>query len=76
MLDDAHSLQQHMSAEKSVVAVVFPINTKKLANSLKNFKNGEFSPKNAKSENMKTKIFSYPSIILATLVGARDLRPL
>jgi hypothetical protein len=29
-------------------------------------KNGEFSPKNAKSENMKTKIFSYPSIVLAT----------
>jgi hypothetical protein len=55
-----------MSAEKSLSAVVLPINTKKLANSFNFFKNGEFSPKNAKSENMKTKIFSYPSIVLAT----------
>jgi hypothetical protein len=51
-LDDAHSLQLHMSAEKSASAVVFPINTQKLVNSFNFFKNGEFSPKNAKNEKM------------------------
>jgi len=33
LLDDAHSLQLHMSAEKSASAVVLPINTQKLVNS-------------------------------------------
>jgi hypothetical protein len=59
-----------MSAEKSESAVVLPINTQKLANSSIFFKNGEFfSKKCNKSQNipnMKTKIFSYPSIVLAT----------
>jgi hypothetical protein len=49
LLDDAHSLQLHMSAEKSVSAVVLPINTQKLVNSFNFFKNGEFSQKNSKS---------------------------
>jgi len=48
LLDDAHSLQLHMSAEKSASAVVLPINTQKLVNSFNFFKNGEFSPKNTK----------------------------
>jgi hypothetical protein len=52
LLDDAHSLQLHMSATKSASAVVLPINTKKLVNSFKNFKNGEFSPKNTKNDKM------------------------
>jgi hypothetical protein len=52
LLDDAHSLQLHMSAEKSGSAVVLPINTQKLVNSFKFFKNDEFSPKNAKSDKM------------------------
>jgi hypothetical protein len=52
LLDDAHSLQLHMSAEKSASAVVLPINTKKLVNSFNFFKNGEFSPKNTKSDKM------------------------
>jgi uncharacterized protein GlcG (DUF336 family) len=52
MLDDAHSLQLHMSAEKSVSAVVLPIDTKNLANSFNFFKNGEFSPKNAISHKI------------------------
>jgi hypothetical protein len=59
-----------MSGEKSAAAVVLPINTKNLVNSFNFFRNGEFSPKKCnKSQNipnMKTKIFSYPSIILAT----------
>jgi hypothetical protein len=50
LLDDAHSLQLHMSAEKSVAAIVLPINTQKLVNSFNIFKNGEFSPKNAKND--------------------------
>jgi hypothetical protein len=41
-----------MSAEKSASAVVLPINTKKLLNSFNFFKNGEFSPKNAKSDKI------------------------
>jgi hypothetical protein len=52
LLDDAHSLQLHMSAEKSAAAVVLPINTKKLANSFNFFKNGEFSPKHAISHKI------------------------
>jgi len=50
LLDDAHSLQLHMSGEKSASAVVLPINTQKLVNSFNFFKNGEFSPKNTKSD--------------------------
>jgi len=49
---DAHSLQLHMSAEKSGSAIVLPINTQKLVNSFKNFKIGEFSPKNEKCDKM------------------------
>jgi len=41
-----------MSAEKCGSAVVLPINTQKLVNSFNFFKNGEFSPKNAKSDKM------------------------
>jgi len=52
LLDDAHSLQLHMSGEKSVSAVVLPINTQKLVNCFNFFKNGEFSPKNTKSDKM------------------------
>jgi hypothetical protein len=68
LLDDAHGLQLHMSADKSASAVVLPINTKNLANSFNFFfKNGELSPKKCnKSQNipnMKTKLFSYPSIV-------------
>jgi len=59
-----------MLAEKSASAIVLPINTKKLANSFNFFKNREFSPKKCnKSQNipnMKTKIFSYPSIVWNT----------
>jgi hypothetical protein len=51
-LDDAHSLQLYMSAKKSGSAVVLPIYTQKLVNYFKNFKNGEFSSKNAKSDKM------------------------
>jgi hypothetical protein len=39
-----------MSAEKSGSTVVLPINTQKLENSFIFFKNGEFSPKNAKND--------------------------
>jgi hypothetical protein len=52
LLDDAQSLQLHMSAEKSGSGIVLPINTQKLVNSFNFFKNGEFSPKNAKSYKM------------------------
>jgi hypothetical protein len=49
---------------------VLPINTKKLANFINFFKNGEiFSKKWNKSQNipnMKRKILNYPSIVLAT----------
>jgi hypothetical protein len=49
LLDDAHSLQLHISAEKSASTVVLPINTLKLVvNSFNFFKNGEFSPENTK----------------------------
>jgi hypothetical protein len=67
LLDDAHSLQQDMSAEKSGTAVVLPINTKKLVISFKFFQKWRiFLKKCNKSQNipnMKTKIFSYPSIV-------------
>jgi hypothetical protein len=45
LLDDAHSLQLHMSGEKSASAVVLPINTQKLVNSFNFFKNGEYLQK-------------------------------
>jgi hypothetical protein len=41
-----------MSAEKSGSTVVLPINTQKLVTSFIFFKNGEFSPKNAKNDKM------------------------
>jgi len=51
-LGDAHSLQLHMSAEKSGSPVVLPMNTQKLVDSFNFFKNGEFSPKNAVNDKM------------------------
>jgi hypothetical protein len=49
LLDDAHSLQLHMSAEKSASAVVLPKHTK-IGQFFQFFKNGEFSPKNTTSD--------------------------
>jgi len=53
LLDDAHSLQLHMSADKGASAVVLPINTQIFWRILSIFfKNGEFSPKNAISHKI------------------------
>jgi hypothetical protein len=41
-----------MSAEKSASAVVLSINTQKFVNYFNYFKNGEFSPKNTKSDKI------------------------
>jgi hypothetical protein len=64
-----HCLMMH-TAKKSGTAVVLPINTKKIVDFFHFFQKWRiFSKKCNKSQNipnMKTKIFSYPSIVLAT----------